>query len=105
MTKDEDDQPTDAAVDRFIELKRQIGELEDELDKIKDDVFKVVDEAGGKSEYEGFTIRCNKKPKYEYSEEYQAKNDELKKLKKSEVEDGVATISGYSEYVTVRFKD
>ena len=92
------------SLQRYIEIKRQIGDLERQLDELKDDVFKVVDKKGGEVADDSFVIRSYKKPKYKFSDNYDAKNDELKQLRKTEIDDGIATIDGYSEYVTVRFK-
>ncbi len=92
------------ALQRFIEIKRQMSELEKELDGLKDEVFKTVDSSDGEIADEGFSIKSYKKPKYKFSENYTAKSDELKKLKKSEIDDGIAIIDGYSEYCMVRFK-
>lgn len=90
---------------KYAWLKEEISKLEDELDAVKDEVFTIVDESGGKIDNDAFVIRSQKRPKYKYSDEYEAKNKELKALKKSEIEDEIATIEGYSEYVTIKFKD
>ena len=93
------------SLQRYIEVKRQIGDLERELEELKGDVFSVVDAKGGEVADDSFVIRSYKKPKYKFSDNFETKNDELKQLRKSEIDDGVATIDGYSEFVTVRFKD
>ena len=92
------------SIARFIEIKQQISALEKELDGIKDEVFKTVDACDGEIAEEGYTIKSYKKPKYKFSDNYTAKNEELKQLKKTEIEEGVAVIDGYSEYCMVRFK-
>ncbi|MEM7784726.1 MAG: hypothetical protein AAF623_15355 [Planctomycetota bacterium] len=85
-------------------LKEQISQLEKELEAVKDEVFQIVDKDGGELEKEGFVFKCNKRPKYKFSSTYEQKNDELKALKKEEIENGTATIDGYSEFVTFRVK-
>ena len=92
------------AVDRYIELKQQIAALEKELDELKEDVFQSVDGQGGEIAGEGFTLRSYKTPRYKFSAEYESKNDELKTLRKSEIESGAATVDGYSEFVKINFK-
>ena len=92
-------------IEKYVSLKREIARLNDEMDELKDEVFKEVDTAGGKFENDAFVISSQKRPKYKYSAAYDAKNDELKAMKKAEVEDGTATIDGYSEFVTVKFRD
>ena len=37
----------DAAFERYVELKREISKLENELDELKESIFKAVDTAGG----------------------------------------------------------
>ena len=93
------------SIQRFIDIKRQICVLEKELEELKDEVFKTVDSSDGEIADEGYTIKSYKKPKYKFSDEYAAKNDELKQMKKIEIDNGVAVIDGYSEYCMVRFKN
>lgn len=97
---------SESKLERYVEIKQQIDKLEDELDLMKEEVFKFVDaEKDNKFENDKYTFKATKRPKYKYSEEYDAKNKELKALKKSEIEDKIATIDGYSEYVTLKMKD
>ena len=95
----------DAALERYVELKRQISKLENELDDLKDSIFKSVDTAGGEIAAEGYVLKTQKRPKYKYWDEYETKNKELKEHKKEEVKNGTAVIDGYSEFVTLKFKD
>lgn len=85
-------------------LKQQISELEKELDSVKDQVYELVDKDGGELEQDNCVFKCTKRPKYKFSEAYEQKNEELKALKKSEIENGLAVIDGYSQYVTFRVK-
>ena len=97
------DKPSDP-IELYAWLKQQISVLEDELDGVKDQVFELVEKDGGETERDDFVMKCTKRPKYKYSETYEQKNDELKALKKSEIENGVAVIDGYSQFVTFRNK-
>lgn len=97
------DKPTDP-IERYVWLKQQISQLESELDEIKGEVFKSVDGEGGELAQENYVLKTTKRPKYKFSDDYEKKNSELKELRKSEIESGSATIDGYSEFVTVRFK-
>ena len=94
-----------SALERYVAIKQEISKLEDELDLIKEKVFGQVEEAGGKVDSDRFVLKTQKRPRYKFSEEYEAKDKELKTLKKAEIESGVATIDGYSEFVTVKMKD
>jgi hypothetical protein len=95
--------PTDP-IELYAWLKQQISSLETELDELKESVFASVDSTGGIVEKDGYVVRSQKRPKYKFSAAYDKKNDELKELKKSEIESGVATIDGYSTFVTVKFQ-
>ena len=97
------DKPSDP-IELYAWLKQQISALEEELDGVKDEVFELVDKEGGQTERDDFVMKCTKRPKYKFSEAYDQKNEELKTLKKSESENGVAVIDGYSQYVTFRNK-
>ena len=94
---------SDKVLERYVELKEQIGKLEDELEGLKEKVFQVVEASkDNRLEFGAFTFKSQKRPKYKFSAEYEAKDRELKALKKSEIEDEIATIEGYSEYVTLK---
>ena len=99
------DESEQKEIDRYIELKQQIDKLEDELDGLKDNIFKIVDAADdNKIESDTYTLKSTRRVKYTYSQEYDAKNKELKALKKSEIENKIATEDGFSEYVTLKLK-
>ena len=95
----------DAAFERYVELKREISKLENELDELKESIFKAVDTAGGEVVADNYVLKTQKRLKYKYSDDYEAKNKELKELKKAEVKNGIAVIEGYSEFVTLKFKE
>lgn len=97
------DKPSEP-IELYAWLKDQISTLEKELDGVKDQVFELVDKDGGELEQGKFVFKCVKRPKYKFSESYDQKNEELKALKKSEIENGLAVIDGYSQYVTFREK-
>ncbi len=97
------DRPT-GPLELYAWLKQQISELDAELDSLKESVFSSVDSTGGIFEKDNYAIRSQKRPKYKFSTNYATKNDELKALKKSEIDEGIATIDGYSEFVTIKFK-
>lgn len=99
------DESEQKEIDRYIEIKQQIDKLEDELDGLKDNIFKIVDAADdNKIESDTYTLKSTRRVKYKYSQEYDAKNKELKALKKSEIENKIATEDGFSEYVTLKLK-
>lgn len=91
-------------VELYAWLKQEIAALEQELDELKEGVFSAVDQTGGVVEKDDYVVRTQKRPKYKFSEHYDQKNDELKQLKKTEIAEGIATIEGYSTFVTVKFR-
>ncbi|MFT5299534.1 MAG: hypothetical protein ACI87E_003010 [Mariniblastus sp.] len=95
---------TEDIVEKYARLKKQISELENELDTVKDEVFSLVNQSGGELERDDYVFKCTKRPKYKHSDVYEHKNTELKELKKNEIKEGVATIESYSEFITFRLK-
>ena len=95
--------PTDP-IELYAWLKLEVSKLENEMDAIKEDVFKAVDSQGEEVDKGSFVIRSYKRPKYKYSEQYNSKNSELKALRAEEVENGTAVVDGYTEYVKINFK-
>ena len=95
--------PTDP-IELYAFLKQEVSKLEDEMDSLKEEVFKAVDGQGEEVDKGTFVIRSYKRPKYKYSDDYNKKNDELKALRASEVKDGTAVVDGYTEYVKINFK-
>lgn len=95
---------TQAAIARYIELKSQISGLEKELDAIKDEVLNAVTTAGGEVAQDNVTLKKQQRPKYKFSEDYETKNAQLSEQKKAEIKEGIATIEGYSEFVTLKIK-
>lgn len=91
-------------VELYAWLKQEISKLEKELDSMKDGIFKAVDEKGGELEHGDYVFKTQKRPRYKFSDDYEAKNTQLKEQKKKEIEDGIASIDSYSEFVTVREK-
>ena len=75
------------------------------VDSIKEAIFKQVDGAGGEVAEDTFVLKIQRRPKYKFSDAYETKNQELKDLKKAEIENGTATIDGHSEFVTIKFKN
>lgn len=95
--------PTDP-IELYAWLKQEVSKLEDEMDQIKDTVLKEVVAQGDEVDKENFVIRSYKRPKYKFSDDYNTKNDELKKLRAEEIDKGTAVVDGYSEYVKINFK-
>jgi hypothetical protein len=74
------------------------------MDALQDSVFSLVEKAGGKLEDDRFTASHQKRPKYNFSDEYESQNTELKNLRKKEIDEGIATVESFSEFVTLRLR-
>jgi len=95
--------PTDP-IELYAWLKQEISKLEDDMDKIKEEVFKTVESQGDEIDKGNYVIKCQKRPKYKFSDQYDKMNDELKSLRAEEIKSGTAVIDGYSEFVRINFK-
>ncbi len=95
--------PTDP-VELYAWLKQEISKLEDEMDQIKEEVFKTVEGQGEEIDKGDFVIRSYKRAKYKFSEDYDKRNSELMALRAAEIESGTAVVDGYSEFVKINFK-
>jgi septal ring factor EnvC (AmiA/AmiB activator) len=95
---------TNPTIQKYVELKQQIAELEAELDQIKDEVLKAVTSRDGEIAGENYVLKTTRRAKFKFSDEYENKNKELKELRKTEIDSGTATPDGFTEYVSIRFK-
>ena len=95
----------DKKIQQYIDLKKQIDELEEKLDAIKDDVLTITKESDNKIEGDNFVIKRVTREKFTFSDEYEAKSKELKELRKHEIKEKIATPDGVTEYVTLKFND
>lgn len=95
----------DPKIQKYIEIKKEIDKLEEQLDAIKEDVLTITKESDDKIEGDNFVIKRVTREKYKFSDEYEAKNKELKELRKHEIAEKIAVIDGETEYVTLKFSD
>ena len=84
----------DSKIQQYIDLKKQIDELEEKLDLIKDDVLTIAKESDDRIEGDNFVIRRVTREKYSFSDEYEARSRELKELRKHEIKEKIATPDG-----------
>ena len=91
------------ALDKYVELKRQIDELQKQLDDVKDEALKSVKDAGGKVEGDVATASCRSRVSWDYTTAVGELQDKVKALKKEEEKSGAAT-KKESEYLVLKFK-
>lgn len=84
----------DAAVlDRYIAIKAQITELEEELEHLKPEILNaLMDEPKELAAYKGFNFSIQRRKSYAYSPKVKELEGILKEAKAHEREQGIATI-------------
>ncbi|MBN8588000.1 MAG: hypothetical protein J0L94_06710 [Rhodothermia bacterium] len=92
----------EAAFRRYLALKSQIAQLEQELEVIKSEVFYHVSESGGKVTFEDFEFIEQYRRTFEYSEVIQQMENDLKMMKKNEEAQGVATLKKMTGFVVAK---
>ena len=84
---------------RYAQLKRQMAELDDEIEELKPKLaeeLKTLPDSKLKTDFGAFSIQ--RKARWTYSEVAQQLESELKTRQKQEQQDGIATAE-YSEFV------
>lgn len=90
-------------LDRYLEIKAQIKQLEEELDGLKDDIFYALqEEPEQKCTHLGCDLSIQYRNIYEYSEQLRIDEQEIKARKKYEESAGIAAIVRQTGYVVVR---
>lgn len=84
----------DASVlDRYIAIKAQISELEEELEQLKPEILHaLMDEPKEVAGYKGFNFSIQRRKTYTYSPKVQELEDVIKEAKAHERSEGIATI-------------
>jgi VCBS repeat-containing protein len=84
---------------RYADIKKQIAELEDQLEELKPEVTAELKELPNNSAKLPFGVfNLQKRAKWTYSETIQQLDQQLKAGKKEEEQNGIATAE-YTEYV------
>lgn len=90
---------------RYADLRRQIQDLEAELEKCKKDATQHVQENGGKVESDTFAASFRSRSTWKYSDAVDKMKEDLKTLRKQEEESGTATKEEGAGYLVLKFKD
>lgn len=90
---------------RYGEIKEIIRTLEQEMSQLKPNIVSILEEQPeAKIKTLEFTAYITKRKIYQYSDAIKEIEELLKRKKEEEKEKGIAIISGYSIYPTVRLK-
>ena len=82
-----------SVLDRYIDIKAQISELEEELERLKPEILHaLMDEPDELADYKGVNFSIQRRKSYSYSEKVQELEGILKEAKAHEREQGIAMI-------------
>lgn len=82
-----------SALDRYIEIKARISELQEELETLKAPLlYALMEEPEEKSHYKGFELSIQRRKTYTYSEKVQELEKVIKDAKKIERANGLAEV-------------
>ncbi len=84
---------------RYIELRKQIAELEAEAEALKPTLADFVYEAGGKVRCGDFVFRTSVSRSWDYSADVASLQMQLRDKKREEVERGIATLKKETRFV------
>lgn len=80
-------------LDRYIEIKAKISELQEELDELKGPLlYALMDEPDEKSAYRGFELTIQRRKTYEYTPAVKELERTLKEEKDKERKTGTAEV-------------
>jgi hypothetical protein len=80
-------------LDRYIEIKTKISELQEELEELKAPLmYALMEEPDEKNEYKGFEFSIQRRKTYAYSTGVQDLEETLKKAREAERHNGIAEI-------------
>ena len=92
-----------STLDRYISIKAQISELEEELSELKPEILNaLMDEPKEQSSYKGFSFSIQRRKTWDYSPKVQELKDVLKEAQKHERVNGIATEKKHSAVLVMK---
>jgi hypothetical protein len=93
-------------LNRYLELKSKLAELEEELEQLKPAVFDLTDDLARENgekffAHNGFIFQAQHRTTYNYSASIAALEQQLREQRKREEANGTATIKSQSGFVRV----
>ena len=90
-------------LDRYIDIKAKISELQDELEELKPYLLDaLMEEPNEKSAYRGFEFSIQRRKTYDYSNSVKDLESEIKEMKASERANGTAEISKHQAILVLK---
>ncbi|MDH6058168.1 GIY-YIG nuclease family protein [Umezakia ovalisporum] len=87
---------------RYQEIKQIQANLDQELEELKPNLVTLIEKHGGKIKTSNLSAFLVKRNTWDYSEEVEALNSQLKLKKKEEENTGIATVKSVTIYPVVR---
>ena len=92
-------------LDRYIEIKAKISELQEELEELKGPLlYALMEEPEEKSEYRGFELGIQRRKSYQYTDAVQDLERTLKEAKDHERKSGAAEIVKHQAILVLKSK-
>ena len=91
-----------SALDRYLELKTQIAQLERELKELQPELVEAVSFQGGKVLHSGCEICVRQRVTFDYSQAVVGAYRLLKEMQREEERTGVAKVRHLTEFLRVR---
>ncbi|KLI28472.1 hypothetical protein OFS07_00755 [Brachyspira hyodysenteriae] len=93
-------------IEKYIKLKAEEKKNKENIEDLKDDLYKILKKHEGKIVHNGYNISMHESITYQYSEAIQNIETEITVLKKREETLQIASISKITEYAKVyKLKD
>ncbi|MEZ4702721.1 MAG: hypothetical protein R2834_20475 [Rhodothermales bacterium] len=94
----------DASIlDRYLEIKARIAELEEELESLKAPlIYALMEEPRENAQYKGFELSIQRRKTYAYSEKVTELEEVLKEARAHEREAGIAEVAKDQAILVVR---
>ncbi len=86
-------------IERYIQLRRQMTELETELEELKPHVVEHVHQVGDKLEFGDYILRSQVTKSWAYTSEVNTLQKQLTERKREEVAEGKAQLKKGSRFV------
>ena len=92
-----------SVLDRYIAIKAQISELEEELEELKPEILNaLMDEPKEVANYKGFNFSLQRRKTYSYSPKVKELESVLKEAKAHERDEGIATIDKHKAILVMK---
>ena len=93
-------EPNNTLLEHYLTLQAQIDALQAQRDEMRDEIFELLSDVP--VTHSGFTFSKAKRVSYTHPQAVKVQEKALKEAKKLEIEQGIATATKETEFLTVR---